>query len=130
MGGSLNQENLTVAIVRDLRATLFSGGLRISPRRVAQIGQEFVAAFYQFLEQDDRAVACAYGRRLAHDGLGHRAILTLTETLRTGNETGLAITGRYVGAILEGYMAGREADLLQAQTQTHQALDRARETDA
>jgi hypothetical protein len=55
-----------------LRWTLFSSGLRISPRRVNQIGQE--------------------------------------------------ITGRYVNALLEGYMVGREASVLREQARTMRAL--------
>ena len=130
----LDQESLATELRQALHQTLFSSGLRISPRRVNQIGQEAAVAFFKFLEMEDEEAARAYGQHLAMDGLGHHSVLTMTEALRracraSGNPAGVSpsVAGRYVNALLEGYMASREASLLQEQERTRRALQRARE---
>ncbi len=130
---ALDEGHLATELSQALRQTLFSSGLRVSPRRVNQIGQEMAAGFRQFLGAEDEEAARTYGQRLAVEGLGHRAILTTTETLRrtcreSDNPAALpSVAGRYVNALLEGYMAGREASLLQEQERTRRALQRAQE---
>ena len=128
---SLDKGRLTVELGQTLRQTLFSSGLRVSPRRVNQIGQEEAAAFFKFLETEDEEAVCARGQRLAAEGLGHRSILAMTETLRrvcresADPAAAPTVAGRYVNVLLEGYMAGREAFLLQEQERTRRALQRA-----
>jgi hypothetical protein len=128
-----NEADLATELGQALRQTLFSSGLRIAPRRVDQIGQEVAAAFLRFLETEDEEAAHAYGEHLAAEGLGHRSILTMTEVLRwtcreSNNPAALpVVAGRYINALLEGYMAGREASLLEEQARTVRALQRARE---
>jgi hypothetical protein len=123
--------HLTTELRQALRRTLFSSGLRISPRRVNQIGQEIAAAFLKFLETEDEEAARTYGERLAAEGLGHRSILTMAEALRqvcresANPEARRPVAGRYVNALLEGYMVGREASVLQEQARTMRALQRA-----
>ena len=123
---------LVAELRQALRQTPFSSGLRISPRRVNQIGQEIAAAFLKFLETEDEEAARAYGERLAAEGLGHRSILTMAEALRqvwresANPEARQPAAGRYVNALLEGYMVGREASVLQEQARTVRALQRAR----
>jgi hypothetical protein len=129
----LDEAHLATELGQALRRTLFSSGLRVSPRRVGQISQEVAAAFLEFLEAEDEEAARAYGEHLATEGLGHRSILTMTEALRQAcredaNPAGLpGVAGRYVNALLEGYMARREASLVQEQARTVRALQRARE---
>ena len=64
----------------------------------------------------------------------HGQHLAATEALRqscreSGNPVGVpsSVVGRYVSARLEGYMAGREASLLQEQERTQRTLQRAQE---
>lgn len=129
----LDETDLATELGQALRRTLFSSGLRISPRRVGQIGQEAAATFLEFLETEDEEAARAHGEHLAAEGLGHRSILTMTEALRQAcrqdaNPAALpAVAGRYVNALLEGYMASREASVLQEQARTVRAFQRARE---
>jgi hypothetical protein len=126
-----DEAHLATALRQALRQTVFSSGLRISPRRVDQIGQDVAATFLEFLEAEDGGAARAYGEHLATEGLGHRSILTMTEALRQAcwedaNPAGLpGVAGRYVNALLEGYMASREASLVQEQARTVRALQRA-----
>lgn len=129
----LDEGHLATELSQVLRQTLFSSGLRVSPRRVNQIGQEMAVAFFKFLEVEDEEAARTHGQHLAVEGLGHRAILTTTEALRrtcreSGNPAALpSVAGRYVNALLEGYMSSRETSLLQEQERTWRALQRAQE---
>jgi len=127
----LNEVHLTTELGRTLRQDFLSNSLPISPRRADQISQEVSAAFLEFLGSEDEEAARTCGQRLAAEGLGHRSILTMTETLRqvcweSDNPVTLSpAAGRYVTAVLEGYMASREASLLQEQTRTMHAFQRA-----
>lgn len=128
---ALNEEHLATELRQALRQTLFSSGLRISPRRVNQIGQEVAAAFIEFLKAENGEGARTYGQRLAAEGLGPHSILAVTEALRRVCRESVdpaaapPVAGCYVNALLEGYMAGREAFLLQEQERTQRAFQRA-----
>lgn len=130
----LNQERLESELKRALQATIFSSNLRISPRRVHHIAMEVAATFCQFLTQQGvDTPAYAYGQRLANEGIGHRTILALIEVLhRTSWEhadagcADLPASVQCSSHLLAGYMAGREAYLLQEQERTRLALDRVR----
>lgn len=130
----LNEGFLTAQLKESLQASLFSGRLRITPRRVNEVAAEVAASFLEFRDRGHEEAAYSYGERLATEGVGHRAILSLAETLRrvcweSGDRAHelLRLAGRYTFSLLEGYMAGREAYLLQEQDRAHRALDRARE---
>lgn len=131
---NLNGERLVVELKQVLQETIFSSGLLISPHRINQVAQEVAASFSQFLEKEDEAAIGRYGHDLAHEGLGHHSILSLCEALRracweSSNSASrlLPVSGRYVGALLEGYMAEREAFLLQEQERTRKVFYWARE---
>ena len=128
----LNPVHLVKELEQALQATLFSCTGRITPRRVKQIAQEMAEAFLRFAQKEDPAATRAYGQQLAQEGVGHRAALSLSEAVRRAcwesANPGLQLlpaSGRYVGALLEGYMAEREALLLQEQERTRQAAERA-----
>lgn len=129
----LDQDELTSELQKALRQTLFSSRLRISPRRVKEIGQEVAEDFFEFLETGDEGAARAYGQILAAEGLGHCSILTMTEALRrvcrahTNPSPMASLAGEYVVPLLEGYMVGREEHLLEEQARTQRALARAQE---
>jgi hypothetical protein len=127
----LNEERLVAELKQALRKNLFSSRLRISPRRANQMAQELAASFLHFLEREDEAEAHEHGQALAQAGLSHQAALALSETLRRACWESanpgiglLPISGRYVGALLSGYMEAREAWILQEQQRAVQALQR------
>ena len=135
---SAHKETITSSLCRALRETTFSNRMLIAPRRLDEIGREETAAFIGFLETEEARAVHERGRQLALEGLGHRSVLTMTEALRRacresvnpGDEmlsTLLGAAGRYVNALLEGYMAGREEDILREQERTREAYLRARE---
>jgi hypothetical protein len=127
----LSLETLTSRLGGALRQEAFSNRMLIAPGRLDEVGQQVATAFLRFLEAEDEKEARAYGRRLALEGLGHRSVLTMTEALRqvcreSANPATLpSVAGRYVNALLEGYMAGREDDLLRVQERTQRAFQRA-----
>jgi len=134
-------ETITSGLCRALRETTFSNRMLIAPRRLDEIGKEQAAAFLGFLEAEDEGAVRERGRQLAFEGLGHRSILMMAEALRRacresanpGDEalpTLLEAAGRYVNALLEGYMAGREEDILREQERTREAYLRARRRQA
>jgi hypothetical protein len=127
----LNEASLVAELERALQTTLFSCSGRITPRRVKQIAQEMAEGFLRFAQQEDPAVTRAYGQQLAQEGIGHRAILALSEAARRvcwGSANPgvklMPMSDRYVTALLEGYMAEREAFVLREQQLTVQALQR------
>jgi len=123
-----------------LRATDMSNRLLISPSRLEEIAQEEVEAFLHFLETGDEEEARQRGVRRASEGLGERSSLTMTEALRgacwMANLDGevlrvaLGASGRYVNAFLEGYMGGREEEILKEQERTRHAFQRVLEKQA
>ncbi len=136
LAAHLDQEHLANELRQALRQTLFSSGRRISPRQVNQVGQDMAADFLKFLVTEDEESANTYGQYLATEGLGHRSVLTMTEALRqvcresTNGVPLPSLAGSYVNALLEGYMARREAYLLQEQARTQRAFQRAQEQGA
>jgi hypothetical protein len=126
------------AIVSDLhqalRATDMSNRLLISPSRLEEIAQEEVEPFLRFLEAGDEEGTRQRGARRASEGLGERSALAMTEALRRAcwmaNLDGEALrvalkaSGRYVNAFLEGYMSGREEEILKEQERTRHVFQR------
>jgi hypothetical protein len=132
----LDEKLLVADLKRALQTTIFTNRLQVSPRQLNQIAGEFAASFLRFLAEEDEASVHAYGHSLAQSGFSHRTILTVTETSRRVCWESaspalelLPVTGRYVVALLEGYMLGREAYLLEEQERSWKALNRAREQD-
>jgi hypothetical protein len=125
---------LAAALKQALQATVFTSSLRIAPRRIQQISHEIAAAFHEFQkERQDTAITYTYGRHLAQEGLGHDGILALIDVLHRAcwesagaTASGLPASAQYCHPLLAGYMAGREAHLLQEQERTRLALERAR----
>jgi len=123
-----------------LQATDMSNRLLISPRRLEEIAQEEVEAFLHFLDTGDEEETCQRGARRASEGLGERSALAMTEALRRAcwmaNLDGEALrvaleaSGRYVNAFLEGYMSGREEEILKEQERTRHAFQRVLEKQA
>ena len=117
-----------------LRATDMTNRLLISPRGLEEIAQEEVEAFLHFLETGDEKETRQRGVRRAWEGLGERSALAMTEALRRACwmanldqealRVALEASGRYVNAFLEGYMSGREEEILKEQERTRHAFQR------
>jgi hypothetical protein len=125
----IDPDRLTAELKSALLATMFTSSLRVSPRQVNQFAQDTAASFLNFLAREDEAVARTYGQQLAQAGFGHPSILALSEALRrvcwenpNPGITVLPASGRYVNALLLGYMVEREAHILKEQERTHQAF--------
>jgi hypothetical protein len=126
------------AIVSDLQQALqamaLSNRLLIAPRRLEEIAQEEVEAFLHFLEMGNEDETRRRGARRASEGLGERSALAMTEALRRAcwtpnleQETlrvALEASGRYVNALLEGYMSGQKEEILKEQERTRHAFQR------
>ncbi|MFB0537079.1 MAG: hypothetical protein ACETWR_19125 [Anaerolineae bacterium] len=117
-----------------LRAVDMSNRLLISPSRLKEMAQEEVETFLHFLETGDEEETRQRGAHRASEGLGERSALAMTEALRRAcwmaNLDGEALrvaletSGRYVNAFLEGYMSGREEEILKEQERTRHAFQR------
>jgi hypothetical protein len=127
----VSKEAITDNVCQVLRKTTFSNRRLIAPRRLDEIGRGEAQAFVEFLGTGDEKAVNARGQELALEGLGHRSILSMTQALRLfcreNVNPGDVVADRYITALLEGYMAGRESDLLREQEHTREAYLRARE---
>lgn len=131
---------ITSDLHQALRATALSNRLLIAPRRLEEIAQEEVEALLHFLETGDAEETRQRGARRALEGLGERSALAMTEALRRACwmanldremlRVALEFSGRYVNAFLEGYMSGREEDILKVQERTRHAFQRVLEKQA
>ena len=124
------------AIVSDLhqalQATDMSNRLVISPHRLEEIAQEEAETFLHFLETGNEEETRQRGARRASEGLGERSALAMTEALRgtcwianldrEALRVALEASGRYVNAFLEGYMSGREEEILKEQERVRHAF--------
>ena len=142
LAGQLAAQKTTIVseLRQALRATGLSNRLLISPGRLAEIAQEQVEAFLGFLETGDEEEIRQRGACRASEGLGEGSVLAMTEALRracwTSNpgkealdrealDVALEASGRYVNAFLEGYMSGRQEEILREQERTRSAFQRA-----
>ncbi len=131
-----HREALTARMHGALQEHAFSNRALFPPRRLAEIAQEQATAFLAFLDTGDEEAIRQEGRKLAHDGLGIRSILALTEALRQAGWSSVnpegtewpplqQALGRYTTALLEGYITKREESVLEQQERTREALLRA-----
>jgi hypothetical protein len=137
LAGQLAAQKTTIVseLRQALRATGLSNRLLISPNRLGEIAREEVEGFLRFLETGDEEETRQRGARRASEGLGERSVLAMTEALRracwTSNrakealDVALEASGRYVNAFLEGYMSGRQEEILREQERTRSAFQRA-----
>lgn len=119
---------LATEVARALRATLFTSRLNVAPRRVNELASQMAQQFFVFFDSRDPAAALAYGKALAHEGVGARSALEMTEAVRrTARQKSnpLAelpdIAGAFCNALLEGFMDAQTQILLEVQERTHRA---------
>ena len=129
----MNEQMLVSRLRPALQATVFNSRRLITPRRIGQIAEEAATSFMHYANgiTDDAAIR-AFGLRLANDGLGHTTALAMVdafheliwEQYRSGMiDQPLSMT--YGSAFLAGYMAGREATLLEEQERARIGYNRA-----
>lgn len=98
----------------------------LQPRRLDEIAQTEVEAFVRQARVTDGEYARQRGKELACQGLGHRSILLMADALRGAAHSGRGCDEQtvsvYIAALLEGYMIGREQDLLQEQSRIADTL--------
>jgi hypothetical protein len=115
-----------------LRSSMFSNRMRISPRRLGEIAEEETLSVAAFVTLKDRERVEQRGYTLAHEGLGHQAILNVCARLRMiWRDSNIHLTAptsestedieAYTGAVLEGYMRGREDEVKREQERTRAA---------
>ena len=128
------REAITSSVREALRATVFSNGKLIAPRRLDAIGREETEAFLGFLETRDEKAVRQRGQQLALKGLGIRSTMAMVEVLRRACResvnSGEEAVADYASVLLEGYVTGREETLLQEQERTMKAYLRARDLQA
>jgi hypothetical protein len=116
-----------------LRASVFSSGLNVSPRRVQQIAAETADTLVRLVGMADASgEITAFGRKLAQIGIGHQSMVALIAALHRGTWASapaaeIPLSIRVEGPLLLGYMAEREEHLLREQERTRRAWERARE---
>lgn len=121
--GVVNQAELGTQIGQALRATVFSSGLNIAPRRVNEYAGQMAEHFASFAQNDDAAHAATFGETLATEGMSIRSVLAMTEAVRVTNAGDLArLAGSFSNALIEGFVNRHAALLLQQQEQTHRAF--------
>jgi hypothetical protein len=130
----------TSDLYQALRATALSNRLLIAPRRLEEIAQEETEALLHFLETGEEEGTRQRGARRASEGLGERSALAMTEALRRACwmsnldrealHLALEASGRYVNAFLEGYMSGRQEEILKEQERTRHVFQRLLEKQA
>lgn len=103
--------------------------MQVSPRHANQIGNRFCDRYYAYWDDRQLEGCVAFGSELAAEGLGPKSVLAMTEALRTicwENSIVLEelphVTGEFCNSLLEGFILGREAQLLEVQERTHQAF--------
>lgn len=125
-------DSIKLHLKEALRSSMFSNRMRISPRRLGEIAEEETMSFAAFLAQNDHDRVEQRGYMLAHEGLGHRAIVSVCTCLRmfwlnsSASVTALMSESvehveAYTGAVLEGYMRGREEEVKREQERTRAA---------
>ena len=128
------REELVAQLRAALEATLFSHRATIRPAHLRRIAAAEAEAFLAFLKDKDAAAAHDQGAQRAKEGLGEPGVLRLGTILRQFCLThldgdrlpaGLAAAEAYSSAFLEGFMAAREAIVLDEQERIRSALQRA-----
>ena len=124
----LDQAMLADALSTVLRETVFSSSLRVSPRRVAEIGKQFTLVFFDYYDHADDPAVQAYGQHLANEGLGPRSVLQTAGALqricteRSNPLKGLPfVASAFNSNLLEGFIVAREKRLLEDQERTRKA---------
>jgi hypothetical protein len=128
---SAKRDALSAHLRQALQQTAFSNHKLIAPRNLDDIARKETESFFEFLRCEDEQAVREHGQQLAQQGLGHPAVLTATETIRRfcreSVNPGDEVAGRYVIALLDGYIAGREIVILKEQERTREAYLRARD---
>ena len=122
---------------RHFQASAFGNRYTLHPRRLADMGKEFLSEFIGFLQVGDPHACREQGKRAASEGVGQNPVHGIVNILRnffsgsgdTNNTQELAneCIDTFIGSLLDGYIEQREAQILKDQEQMRLALSTALE---
>ena len=129
-------DSLAGSLLALLRENVFDNRYSLHPRRLAGIGTEIADSLAQLLATSDAAGTVALGGKLALEGLGEKNVLRLAARARRFCASELGPASReidgleeavegWASALLEGFMASREGQILKDQEQLRRALSAA-----
>ncbi len=129
-------DSLAGSLVALLRETVFDNRYSLHPRRLAGLGAEIADSLIHGLETSDPTGARVLGGKLALEGLGEKNVLRVAARMRRFCASELGATPRtidglddgveqWASALLEGFMASREGQILKDQEQLRRALSTA-----
>jgi len=121
------RDELMSRLEQALQATALSNRFLLPFRRLPEIAKAEADAFLDFAKAGEVDRVREHGAKRAEEGLGERSMLRLGATLRQfcrddpADEV-LQAADAYADALLEGFMAGRDAIVLREQEQIRNAL--------
>lgn len=124
----LDESQIAGELQRALRETVFSSGLRISPRRLSEIAGDMAHIFLGYVADADDTAPSRLGQQLADDGLAPKSVVAVTDRLRmvaskasNSIETLPEVVAGFCAALLIGFMVTREEIILLEAERTHRA---------
>jgi hypothetical protein len=126
---NLREQELTRLLSQVLGETAFDNRYSLHPRRFGEIAAEIASCFLSSIDNPTEAAAGVCSRRYADEGLGERTVIRLASCARRfclqelgWSQATLDLAEAFTEPFLEGYMAGREQQILQDQERTRRAL--------
>jgi signal transduction histidine kinase/DNA-binding response OmpR family regulator len=120
-------DELMSRLEKALQSTALSNRFLLPFRRLPEVAKAEANAFLDFVKAGEANRVREHGAKRAEEGLGERSMLRLGATLRQfcrddPADEALEAADAYADALLEGFMAGREAIVLREQEQIRKAL--------
>lgn len=132
-----HEQEIGEQLSRHFQASAFENRYTLHPRRLVNMGKEFLAEFINFLKTGNPDTCREQGRRAASEGVNQNPVHGIVSILRKvysdsecGNSTlkvAHACIDSYIGSLLDGYVEEREAQVLKDQEQMRLALSTALE---
>jgi signal transduction histidine kinase/DNA-binding response OmpR family regulator len=121
------RDELMSRLEQALQATALSNRFLLPLRRLPEIAKAEADAFLDFVKAGEANRVREHGAKRAKEGLGERSMLRLGATLRQfcrddPADKVLQAADAYADALLEGFIAGRDAIVLREQEQIRKAL--------
>jgi two-component system cell cycle sensor histidine kinase/response regulator CckA len=132
-----NEQEIVERLNRHFQASAFENRYTLHPRRLAQLGREFIGKFIQFLKEGNTDICRAQGKRAASEGIDHNPLHGIVHILRrVYSDSGCSTDSlksahecidKFTVSLLDGYIEEREAQILKDQEQMRLALSTALE---
>jgi two-component system cell cycle sensor histidine kinase/response regulator CckA len=134
---SRHEQEIEKQLSEHFQASAFENRYTLHPRRLAEIGKEFLAEFVTFLKEANPDICREWGKRAAIEGINHQPLHGVVHILRkyfsdsdcsaTTLEVAQECIDAYIGSLLDAYIEEREAQILKDQEQMRLALSTALE---